>query len=1169
MPFSTRLARVCRAVIVAAALLGQIVLPAPALAAGGVTGNLRGSVVDAASGSPLAGVTVVAVSASGRFQTTTDASGYYSLLQIPTDTYTLGFSKPGYDTFSLTGVTILGDQTQNAGPVRLSTLKTLAHVSARSPSSAFQPHQTVDETTFSGARVDQALGETGSTDYNKLVESAPGVIQTAQGSNAAISIRGSASVEIGYQFDGIDFRGAFFDENPNNGFLNGIGGGRGSLQVVSGAGDATQGGIGAGVVNLVPGRGSYPGTGFVSFDVGSPWYDHALAFQYGIATPNGRISDFLSVRADRSAPQIAPYGRDAADAGAYFGTSFTYDDDVLNNFIYRFGRNNDQQFQVLTDFLDHRSWTEYGGLAAAAWYPWNPLNYGFAETDGNGSPMWGCIYQNQQPLAPGQTPPGCPFRNQLAWYDSILTYVQGVPHPSNPFAPAPPVLQPEQFNVGPMDVLKLGYTRQLNRNATWNTFFYNWGGLNESNITGNYSDLTDGGSGFFVNGYNPEGSRSTGVQSQLVVQASEKHILTLVGKFENNFPYWNQQNDGNTWQGLSTARGYDEQITGYNFQNPVVGYQPNGPRIEDWYLPLIPGQPVSASNPCIGPALDNNFNPTGATSMGCYLYDWLLSNGKWNGQLPAMPTAGWNYHNTDFQQFGVGLRDQWTPSSRWNIDYGIRLDGQNLKWGANPFSKDLANPYDVGVGFAQLPNTFLYPRLLEPRASANYLLGPNDSVRVSYGRSVSDFFGQYAGTPSALENINPIFFQIPAKDSATNPACGSGWHGPGTNGNGTYVANPNTYFSGQLIVNSPGYFFQCPNYASALYWNFDQGYSAPDVGGQQPSTYNNWDLTYQHQFKNQWGMKLTTYARRGFNTYQTVELNNGPPNPVTGQQTPGSFQERETGIQKALGMEFMLTTPDRAVGWSGFLTANYINELTNTPPVSGSDNLPIAQQFLYESGVLFHQSFLPPVSARAGITYATRSGWRINPILSFDGGEPFGVGRDAIGFINGVLYHIPTGNVGVATPYAGAGGPNLTQNATCYVDPAFAGNYFQPRDFACRGFSEPALAGQAFTSARLYSDLDLEYTRGRYTWGVYVNNLFDNYRGQPGVNPAWQPVATGVGGAQTGQFAGAFPVNLDGTPNLNWIAGGRDISRYDQYWLPFNEVYVPGINYRFYLRISL
>ncbi len=585
MFMTSRFARLLSWIAFAAIVFTCIAQPLAASAAGGITGNLRGIVLDASGGAPLAGVQVIANSPSGRFQTTTDNHGYYSFLQLPADTYNLSFEKNGYDAFALTGVAVFGDETNTAATVRLSgSLKTVAHVTARSQSSAFEPHQTTDETTFSGARVDQALGEKGSTDYNTLVESAPGVIQTAQvGTNAAFSIRGSASVDIGYQFDGIDFRGAFFDENPDAGFLNGIGGGRGSLQVVSGAGDATQGGIGAGVVNLIPGRGSYPGDGFMSFDMGSPWYDHAFAFQYGTATKNGRFSDFFSVRADRSVPQYAPYGRSAADVGAYFGTSLTYDDDVLNNFVYRFGRNNDQQLQVLADFIDHRSWANYGGLAQAAYYPWNPANYGFAQTDYNGNSMWGCYF----PLPPGVQQ--CSPADQLAWYDSILTYVQGVPHPSNPFQSVP-VTQPEQNNLGPDDVLKIGYTRQLSRNATWNTFFYNWGGLNESNITGNYSDLTDGGDGYFVNGYNPEGSRSTGVQSQLVVQAGEKHILTLVGKFENNFPYWNQQNDGNTWTGLNNAQSYDQQITGYS-GSPILEsqYAPNGPRIWDWYLPRESG----------------------------------------------------------------------------------------------------------------------------------------------------------------------------------------------------------------------------------------------------------------------------------------------------------------------------------------------------------------------------------------------------------------------------------------------------------------------------------------------------------------------------------------------------------------------------------------------------
>ena len=253
-------------------------LAAPVFAAGGVTGTLRGTVVDQGDGKPISGAAVVAGAGSGVFRATTDAHGFFTILDVPPDTYTINISASGYIGVTLTGVTVYGDQVQSLGVTRLTKgLKTIAQVQSRNASSAFQPHQTIDVTTFQGQRVDQALGERGSTNMNQLVLSAPGVIANTEyqpgpgNSSNAFTIRGSASVEIGYQFDGVDYRGSFFDENPSQAYLNGVGGGKGGLQVVSGAGDATQGGIGAGVINVVPGRGTYPSDGFLSLDVGSPW----------------------------------------------------------------------------------------------------------------------------------------------------------------------------------------------------------------------------------------------------------------------------------------------------------------------------------------------------------------------------------------------------------------------------------------------------------------------------------------------------------------------------------------------------------------------------------------------------------------------------------------------------------------------------------------------------------------------------------------------------------------------------------------------------------------------------------------------------------------------------------------------------------------------------------
>ncbi|MDQ6781212.1 MAG: Plug and carboxypeptidase regulatory-like domain-containing protein [Candidatus Eremiobacteraeota bacterium] len=1157
--------RLAFAALLAAALLAS--LATPSFAAGGVIGTLRGSVVDLQSNAPIGGVLIAAVSGSGSFRTTTDPKGFFALLQLPTDTYTVTAAKNGYSTQVIQGVTVLGDQSQSVGVVKLqSAPKTIGQVRivARGAASAFQPSQTVDETTFVGRRVDQALGEKGSTDFNKLVLSAPGVIQNAEGSSTlnAFSIRGSASVEIGYQFDGVDFRGNFFDENPNAGYLNGIGGGRGALQVVSGAGDATQGGIGAGVVNIIPGRGSYKGDGFVSFDLTSPWYDHGFAFQYGTGTKDGRISDFFSVRSDRSAPQVAPYGRDASDAGLFHGTSLSYDDDLVNNFYLRFGRDQNQELQVLTSWWDHRAWANYGGLQGSNYYPYDPFSYQQYQTDGNGASMWGV-----SPNPPAGVDP------QLAWYQSVIPYVAGVPTTQQP------VTQPEQILYGPNNFLKIGYTRTLNATTALNAFFYNWGGLVSNNITatggGNSQTLTTGA---FFAGYNNVGGRRVGYQAQLTKQLGQIHTLTLVGKFENGFPYWNQPYYANTWVGFTSGRGQDQNngvIPAPPAFCPSIQQCVNGPRVEDWFLPQTPGLPVTlptGSNPCIGPAIDNGFSPTAGTALGCYIYSWMLANGKWNGKLPSIPLTGFTYAGTDFQQYGIGIRDQWTPNSQLHIDYGFRLDGQHLRWGPNLFSKDLGNPSDVGLGYASIGNDYLRPQLIEPRVAIDYIVNPNNSVRFSYGRSVSFYFAQTAGTPTT-GIMDPLLYQIPAKDNGSplGPACGSGWHGSGTNGNGMYSQNPDVPFSGGQVLgnNVPGWYFPCPNYASSVYWLFDQTFAAPDIGGGFPATYNNYDLAWEHQFRNGWGTKLTSYWRRGFNTYQVTLLNNGPPDPVTGAQNSGSFQVRETGIQKTFGLEFYLTTPDKPAGWSGFLTMNYVNELTNTPPVSGADSLPTVSQFLYQTNTLFHQSYLPPFSARSGVEYRTRSGWRLNPIFSLDGGIPFGVGKDAIGFINGVLYHLPTSNIGIATPYAGPGNPNQAINATCYVDPAFPGSYLHPRDFACRGYDEPALAGQKYTRPRLYTDLNLQFEHNRETFGVYVANLFDNYRSEPGVNQSWQPVANGQGGLQTGQFAGAYPLNPDGSPNAFYYNGARDVSRYDEYWLPFNRAYVPGISYRFYAQFKL
>ncbi|MGZ3530233.1 MAG: carboxypeptidase-like regulatory domain-containing protein, partial [Vulcanimicrobiaceae bacterium] len=69
---------------------------APMTALAGTTGNITGTATDYSTGAPLAGVKVSATSLSQSATTTTDAHGFYSLLNLGPDTYTLSFQKDGY-----------------------------------------------------------------------------------------------------------------------------------------------------------------------------------------------------------------------------------------------------------------------------------------------------------------------------------------------------------------------------------------------------------------------------------------------------------------------------------------------------------------------------------------------------------------------------------------------------------------------------------------------------------------------------------------------------------------------------------------------------------------------------------------------------------------------------------------------------------------------------------------------------------------------------------------------------------------------------------------------------------------------------------------------------------------------------------------------------------------
>ncbi len=1132
-------------------MVAFLVSPTPTLAVGGVSGSIRGQVLDPNTNVAVPGVVITAASASGAYKATTDGSGRFTFLQIPTDTYELSFEKSGFEPKSITGVTVLGDATVDLGKVTFTkSIRTIGTVTARSPTSAFQPSQTQDTYTISGQRITQALGNEYSTDERTLLQSSPGVIPTYDSSNGAgLSVRGSLAVELGYQFDGVPFTAPFFDENGSQGFLNNLAGGTGgSIQVVSGAGDSTQGNSGGGTINTVVPRGTYPGSSVLDLEVAAPFYNHTLNFNNSFATQNGRISNYFGFSGSDYVPQFAPYGVSSYQQsifnspltgqnanGQYYNIGLIQHTDIIDNFIFRFGKNNNQSIQVLERNADFRQYAGYGGLGGLQYFT-NPSS-GFLDALSTGAEVFGSENAVPQYAFPGTT---------VAQQDAYLAKL--IPH--IPYQPASyqSVTTADQVTSNPLNFLKVAYTNNLNSSTFLSTTYYNWGLYNGGT---NYSEYPS--QGVFGTSYDETGGSRTGFLADITKQLGDNQTITLEGKYENAKPFWDEQAPG-----IGTYALYLGSLVNAEY-----------PGVQDWYLPANPGQPVSAANPCIGqgsltPVKPGQPAPAVTNGMGgCYIYSALLAAGKWNGTLPDIPNFGIDYHGTDQQQWGLGLRDQYSPTSRVHLDLGVRVDGEQNRFGEDQLGSD--TPSDVNPN--KVSNAFIRPREIEPRAAASYQLGPDDSIRGSYGRSTLFFFGQTLGTPINAAGVSPLLYGIAAKDSAADPACGSGTHGPGAG----YSQNPGLDQNPVANGGQPSYFFKCPNYATSIVSLYDQFFDAPDLGGFGPPTYNNYDFAYSHQFSKGiirgWASHTTAFARTGYNVEQNVYLASGPPNPITGQTSAAVFTTTANGNERTFGIEQQFTTPEvpkGQTGISGFATFDYLNEYTNTPPVAGGSNLPILSQYLLQSGQYFHAGFVPPVTLSTGFTFQTKSGIRITPSLLANDGYAFGVGRSSFGFINGKLYTIPETNYGPNVPYSGIGGPGNAYNASYFVDPQVPGSTQNPNIAASRGYNEPAIAGNGKSPPQAYLNLTVELPVGKNAViGAEAFNLTNNVYNIPTINTEYQPVATGVAGPQTGKLATSLPYSA------YYVTGSADESYKNGATLPFLNGFGAGINFNVYARFTI
>ncbi|GAC1543447.1 MAG: hypothetical protein NVS3B16_09790 [Vulcanimicrobiaceae bacterium] len=1004
----------CSARVVATFLVATIAVATtslPAFAIGGTTGSLTGVIVDDRTKLPLAGVTVAATSPVQDARATSDAKGFYSLTGLPVDTYTVSFQLAGYESQSVTGVTVQGDQTITVDGRLAKALSTIGRVTSRSVSSAFQPKQTTDTYQVSGRQLDTALGKTFAPSQTQLQSSVPGITQTVYGSS---SIRGSTRTEIAYQYENVNYTDAATNQFANSLQINGIQ----SLQVNPGAGDASQGNAGAGAVNLVSKRGSRPAFGTLDLEALTTPFTHQLGFDYGWATPNGRISNYTGFLGnDQYRGGYGLNGQPAVLQGTFFGLDYSYSRDLINNFIMKVGKNSQNTIQLFyqnrqTDFLFN-----HGGIEALCYKTCDP----------------NIREQNSSTAFFALTSPG----DRLANFQSIVGLL---PYQTSPTQK----LLSQGYQHQPVEFYKLEFDQTPNSSTYWANRIYR---IASSAIFASPYVNQSPASSRINNG---QGGFRTGLSGTYQQQLNSKNLVSLSYVYETSAPAQDSIQNLNAYRALTPAR-------------TAKGYE-----LVDFLAPGAPCPTTDPSQKKTKLALLPSGSPCG------YLSGFASILGT---TAPRVPNVIFSAPGHE-QQYGFGLRDQLSVSRQLKLDLGLRYDVQNYQ---------LLNTANTDFTFT---NDVVHPGILQPRLAAAYQLGPRDAIRASYGRSV-EF------TPGAIINqpisVDPAFYRIPSRDSRTGVAA-------------TYCGPTNTA--------------TCTSYGQQLHDEYVLA-NSPEAFAVKPATFNNYDFSYSHEFAGNVGVKVTPFYKRGYDVNISALTILGT-DPVTNLPLFGPSVLTNLGLDKTTGVEFLLTK-DATYGLSGFLTLTYVNRLQNIPPGYGGqleDFYPSAPPQSLALGSLFRAGYLSPLNGRLGLTYRSRGGFKINPIVSYDKGFPIGAGTLTSAFVNGVPTVVPNTNINIPG-FGAVSNTGAPSGVTQYVDPVNPGTVFKPVIAATRGTAESPLSGGVLSKARFNTDISLAYSPpgARSTIGVYVSNLFNQIYAEPGLNPRYQPVATGVAGPQTGQIS--------------------------------------------------
>jgi len=1036
----------------------------------GTTGTINGTVTDMKTHAPLAGVRISATSPTGNYTGTTDSRGFFSFTGVSPDTYTVSFESKGFQAYSLTGITVFADGVANLTPTLEKSLATIGRVTARGQGGAYQPTQTVDTYTVTDKQITTQLGKKNATSESQLLFTLPGASKDSSGYPV---IRGGRENEEGFQYEGIPFTDAFTNQFVNSLALNG---GTSSLQLTPGAGDAATGNNGTGTLNLLSKRGTNPGFGSLDFESLVYPYSHQFAFDYGFASPNGRMSNYIAYTGTRAASFYGSPNADATSLNRFYSRQFQTGDDLQDNFVFKFGRDNNQSVQLFYTQQNFKFINNGGGIDNLKFRSSDP----FALNNFNGfTGLSGPTVTSVIGLTKFQTDPN-----------------QALNRASN--------------GTQPNEAFKIQYSNNLNSSTFLTAKFYKVNAV----TTFDNPYATQAG---YRESNALQGGLTNGVTLDVTKQLNAKNLLKLGGSYGFIHPVFN----------------FDDPSLGFL----AIGGFGNGYEIADFLSPTNADCTANKAG-----------NGTAAGTSCGYLAKYFP-----NG-VPRAPTY-LETTGTNRQDFAAYLNDTISPTDRLKIDIGARIDGANYQLP----SEAPCNAYAAGVsldgkngclyaynGFdanknptVTIDNKAKHPVIFEPRLAVSFQVTKNDALRASYGRSVE--FAPLGDIDNAVSRGEySRFAGIPSYNNALNAK------GVAVGGNANICG-----VTGDRA---------CIDYADQLFWEQQNAIGGVPFQPVKPEVFTNYDFSFSHQFGGNVSVKVTPFYRRGYDALaltQTPRLDTkgAPIFDANGNPQYNPAIATNLGINRTTGVEFLLTK-EADFGLSGSLSATYINELTNVPPLSASEDFfPTIPPASLALGNVYRVGFLSPFQSTLAVQYKSKGGLRVNPVISYNRGYPLGAGTLTSRFVNGVAVNLPNTNLT---------NPSGSRGTQQYVDPQNPGSFIEPNIAAIRGGALGPSAGSILSLANIQTNLTLEYSKpaSRSTIGVLVTNLFGNVYAGPLLNSFYQPVASGVAGPKTG-------TNPNGVafPGIGIQTYYGDASRGNQAFI--NRPNLTPATYRLYYQLGL